>query len=134
MCGDPGDPAIGLSARRMAPDSDRAVPLWKAGITCRCPRCGNGRLFGGYLAVRESCADCGLDYAEVDTGDGPAVFIILIVGFAVVGAALIVEMMFQPPYWLHLVLWLPMILGLSLGLLPLFKATLIALSYRHKKL
>jgi uncharacterized protein (DUF983 family) len=91
-------------------------------------------LFSDYLIVRQSCADCDLDYAAVDTGGGPAVFIILIVGFAVVGAALAVEVIFQPSYWLHLVLWLPMILGLSLGLLPLLKATLIALSYRYKRL
>lgn len=91
-------------------------------------------MFEGYLVVRQACGDCGLDYTEVDTGDGPAVFIILIVGFLVVGAALAVEIAFQPPYWLHLVLWLPLILMLSLGLLPPLKATFVALAYRNRNL
>ncbi|NQV20491.1 MAG: DUF983 domain-containing protein [Rhodospirillales bacterium] len=118
----------------MSLGTDSGVPFWAAGITRRCPRCGKGRLYDRYLVVRQACGDCGLDYTEVDTGDGPAVFIILIVGFLVVGAALAVEMTFQPPYWLHLVLWLPLILILSLGMLPLLKATFVALAYRNRNL
>ncbi len=102
-----------------------------AGLRGRCPRCGRGRLFAGYLTVAPRCAVCGLDFSQVDSGDGPAVFIILIVGFLVVGAALVTEILFHPPYWLHLVLWIPAILGGSLGLLRPLKATFIALQYRH---
>lgn len=103
-----------------------------AGLTCRCPRCGKGRLFKGFLGLRERCEVCGLDYAFADSGDGPAVFIILIVGFIVVGAALVVEALYQPPYWVHAALWLPLVMVLSFGLLRPFKAVLIALQYKHK--
>jgi len=103
-----------------------------AGIRCRCPRCGDGALFDGFLTVRPVCSACGLDMAAADSGDGPAVFIIFIVGPVVTGLALWVEVTFSPPYWLHLVLWIPAILGGSLALLRPFKATLIALQYRHR--
>jgi len=81
--------------------------------------------------VAARCEVCDLDFSKVDSGDGPAVFIILIVGFLVVVAALVTEIWFHPPYWLQLVLWIPTILGLSLGLLRPLKATFVALQYRH---
>lgn len=105
----------------------------RAGLTCRCPRCGKGRLFDGFLEVRDGCGSCGLSYANVDTGDGPAVFVILVVGFMVVGAALLVEVKYHPPYWLHLVVWIPAILASSLGLLRPAKALLIALTYKYRR-
>jgi uncharacterized protein (DUF983 family) len=108
------------------------VPVLKAGLLCRCPRCGEGRLFSGFLAVPEACASCALDFRAFDPGDGPAVFVMLIVGFVVVAAALVVEVKYQPPMWLHMALWLPLIVFLSLGLLRPFKATLIALQFRNK--
>ena len=83
------------------------------GLTCRCPRCGKGKLFQGFLTLRPRCEACGLDYAFADSGDGPAVFIILLAGFIVVGCALIVEFMYQPPFWLHALLWLPLILAVD---------------------
>lgn len=103
-----------------------------AGLRCRCPRCGRGRLFDGYLTTAPACEACGLDYKFIDAGDGPAVFVILIVGFLVVGAALVVEVKVRPPIWVHMAIWLPMILILSLGLLRPLKATLIALQYAYK--
>ncbi len=102
------------------------------GLRCRCPRCGEGRLYAGLLTVRPLCERCGLDFAAVDSGDGPAVFVILILGFLVVGAALWVEIAFEPPIWVHMVLWLPTILVASIALLRPFKAVLIALQYHHK--
>ena len=108
------------------------VSPFKAGVTCRCPRCGEGPLFRGYLDIAERCGVCGLDLTRQDSGDGPAVFVILVLGFVVVGLALAVEMTFAPPLWLHLVLWFPLILGGSLGLLRPFKATLVALQYKHR--
>ena len=66
-----------------------------------------GKLFAGFLTLRPSCERCELDYAFIDAGDGPAVFIILIGGFIVVGCALIVEVKYQPPYWVHAALWIP---------------------------
>lgn len=82
--------------------------------------------------MRDRCAQCGLDYAQADTGDGPAVFIILIVGAIVVFAALTVELAVMPPYWVHALLWPPLILGLSLGLLRPAKSLMMALQYRHQ--
>src|SRR5882724_2501504 len=102
-----------------------------AGLAGRCPRCREGRLFSGFLAVRKQCEKCGLDYSFADAGDGPAVFVILIAGFIVVGAALIVEVAYQPPFWLHALLWGPLILLTTIGPLRPMKGLMIALQYHH---
>jgi uncharacterized protein (DUF983 family) len=102
------------------------------GLTCRCPRCGKGRLFQGFLNTRPRCEACGLDYGFIDSGDGPAVFVILLAGFVVVGAALVVEFKYAPPFWLHAVLWGPLILVTTLLPLRLMKGLMIALQYHHK--
>jgi len=104
----------------------------RAALLGRCPRCGQGPLFDGYLHVAKACSACGLDYAGFDAGDGPAVFVILIVGAIVTVSALIVEVTYQPPYWVHAVLWVPLIVILSIGLLRLAKALLLVLQYKHK--
>jgi len=103
-----------------------------AGLRGRCPRCGKGKLFAGYLTARESCSECGLDYGFIDAGDGPAVFIILIVGFLVVGLALLVEFAIHPPYWVHMVVWIPLVLVLSFGMLRPLKGWFIGQQFRHK--
>jgi uncharacterized protein (DUF983 family) len=103
-----------------------------AGLTCACPRCGRGKLFQGYLSLRPHCEVCGLDYNFADSGDGPAVFIMLLGGAIVVAAALITEIKFQPPYWVHAVLWLPLILVVTLGPLRPMKGLMIALQFHHK--
>ena len=108
------------------------VSPYAAGLRCRCPRCGNGRLFAGYLTLAPRCERCNLDFSFADAGDGPAVFVILIAGFIVVGSALVVEAMWRPPYWLHALLWLPLLLLLTLGLLRPLKGLLVALQYHHK--
>ena len=107
------------------------ISPFRAGLMARCPRCGEGALFSGYLTIAPRCEACKLDYGFADSGDGPAIFIILIAGFIIVAAALIVEVLYQPPYWLHAVLWLPLTGVLCLGFLRPFKATLVALQYRH---
>jgi uncharacterized protein (DUF983 family) len=104
----------------------------RAALLGRCPRCGEGSLFRGYLTVAPACTRCALNYSTFDPGDGPAVFVILIVGFLVAGGALIVEVKFQPPYWVHAVIWLPMILILTFGFLRLIKSTLLLLQYKHR--
>jgi uncharacterized protein (DUF983 family) len=103
-----------------------------AGLSCACPRCGQGKLFQGFLTLRPRCEVCGLDYGFADSGDGPAVFIIFFAGFIVVGAALVTEMVYRPPYWVHAALWLPLILILTLGPLRPMKGLMIALQYHHK--
>lgn len=102
-----------------------------AGLRGRCPRCGEGRLFSGYLKIAETCESCGLDFRGEDAGDGPAVFIMFAVGFIVVPLALVAEVAFGPPLWLHMALWIPVSLALILIMLPPFKATLYALQYKH---
>ncbi len=102
-----------------------------AGLTGRCPRCREGHLFSGFLTVGKGCERCGLDYSFADAGDGPAIFVILISGFIVVGAALIVEVAYQPPFWLHALLWGPLILVVTLLPLRLLKGLLIVLQYHH---
>ena len=82
--------------------------------------------------MRDRCPACGLDYSKADTGDGPAVFIILIVGAIVVLCAVLTEIWYTPPYWVHALLWPPLILALSLGLLRPAKALMIALQFRHQ--
>ena len=103
-----------------------------AGLTCACPRCGRGKLFQGFLSLRSCCDVCGLDYSFADSGDGPAVFIMFLAGFIVVFAALVTEVVYQPPLWVHAALWLPLILIVTLGPLRPMKGLLIALQYIHR--
>jgi uncharacterized protein (DUF983 family) len=104
----------------------------RAGLRCACPRCGKGKLFRGFLTLPPCCEVCGLDYGFADAGDGPAVFIMFLAGFIVVGAALITEVLYHPPYWVHAALWLPLILIVTLGPLRPMKGLMIALQYHHK--
>ena len=103
-----------------------------AGLACRCPNCGKGPLFEGFLKVRPRCPACGFDLAAADSGDGPAVFVILIAGVVVVFAALFVEIAYRPPIWLHLVVWLPTAVLVCLALLRPFKGVLVALQFHNK--
>ena len=112
--------------------TDKPVSPITAGLLCRCPRCGKGTLFSGFLTLKPRCDACGLNYDFADAGDGPAVFIILIGGFVVVFAALFTEIVYQPPYWVHAALWLPLILFVTLAPLRPMKGLLIALQYHHK--
>ena len=103
-----------------------------AGLFARCPRCGKGPLFKNVLELRDRCSNCGLDYHFIDTGDGPAVFAIFILGFLVLGLALYVEFTYEPPVWVHAVLWGALTPLIALALLRFLKAGLIALQFRHK--
>jgi uncharacterized protein (DUF983 family) len=108
------------------------VPLLLCGVTGRCPRCGRGALFEGYLKVVERCAVCGLRFAGHDTGDGPAFFIILPLSIITAVLALLVEVKFQPPMWVHVVTW-PLFIALAVGfLLRPVKGLMIALQYRYR--
>ncbi|HUI20112.1 MAG TPA: DUF983 domain-containing protein [Methylocella sp.] len=102
------------------------------GLRGTCPRCGKGSIFSGFLALAPRCSSCGLDFGFVDSGDGPAVFVTLFGGFIVLGVALWTELTYEPPLWVHLVVFLPLALIVCLGLLRPLKATLIALQYRNK--
>ncbi len=99
------------------------------GLSGRCPRCGEGRLFQGFLKLRPSCAACGLDFSFADSADGPAVLISFIAGFGVIGAMLAVETLYEPPLWLHLALWIPAMVIVCVGLLRPLKGLAIATQY-----
>ncbi len=116
----------------MADHQHKDVSAFGAGLRGRCPRCGEGRLFKGFLSLRPRCDACGLDYAFADSGDGPAVFIMFIVGFIVCGLALWVEFTYEPPMWLHMVVWLSLTVILCLLLARPAKALMIALQFQNK--
>lgn len=103
------------------------VGHWLAGT---CPACEKGRLFAGPVRLRDRCEVCGLDFSQFNVGDGPAAFLILIVGAILVVAALVVDSAYEPAWWVHLV-WLPIGIGLTLGGLRLAKAWLLGAEYRN---
>lgn len=108
------------------------VSPWAAGLKGRCPRCGEGLLFSGFLKLGKSCESCGLDYDFADSGDGPAIFIIFVAGAIVVILWAIVDALFHPPVIVHLILWIPVTIVLCLALLRPFKAIMIALQYANQ--
>lgn len=103
-----------------------------AAIGGRCPRCGRGALFRQVLNLRDRCSACGLDYKFIDTGDGPAVFVIFLLGFLMMGAALYVEFTYEPPVWVHVVAWGVLTPLVALVLLRLIKGALIGQQFKHK--
>ncbi|HZH51385.1 MAG TPA: DUF983 domain-containing protein [Microvirga sp.] len=115
----------------MAQDPSAPSPV-PAGLKGCCPRCGKGHMFQGFLKVRPKCEVCGLDFAFADSGDGPAFFVMSIVGLVVVGLALWVEFAYEPPIWLHIVMWFLLTGILSLLLVRPAKGIMIALQYHHK--
>jgi uncharacterized protein (DUF983 family) len=113
------------------PETSFGSTVWR-GIVGRCPSCGQGKLFRGYLTLAERCNHCGLNNGFADAGDGAIIFVILVAGFILVGGALFVEVRYAPPYWVHAILWGPLAILVTLGLLRPFKGILIALQFKHK--
>jgi uncharacterized protein (DUF983 family) len=104
----------------------------KTGLACRCPRCGQGKLYGGFLKVAETCTACGLNLAEADSGDGPAVFLIFILGAIAVPLAFFLQFVVGLPDWLSMGILTLIVLGGALLLLRPAKAVIIALQYRNR--
>lgn len=104
----------------------------KTGLACRCPRCGKGPLYKGYLSLRESCPQCGLDYGFADPADGPAFFVMSGAGLIGMIFMMAFEFTVHPPIWVHAVVTLPLLVALCLGCLRPFKAWLVAEQYVHK--
>ncbi len=102
------------------------------GLAGRCPRCGDGKLFKGFITIAEKCEVCGQDFKFADSGDGPAIFVMLIAGFVIVGAALWLEIAYEPPFWVYFVVFLPLTLIVCLGMLRPLKGVLVALQYANK--
>lgn len=105
--------------------SKRWLQALKLGFNRRCPQCGQGRLFLRYLKVRPTCPGCGLALGSYRSDDAPPYFTILLVGHIIVPAMLLLEQTQHPPEWVHLALWIPLTLGLTLLLLPRIKGAVI---------
>jgi uncharacterized protein (DUF983 family) len=104
------------------------------GWHCKCPKCGTGDLYkpGLTLDLRDRCETCGLDLSKNDSADGPAVFLIFILGFSLVPMALVLDAWVQLPVWVHLLIFTPLALGITVGMLRPLKAYIIALQYKHR--
>lgn len=118
------------------PDIDRAAPglasLAMASARGACPACDAAALFSGPIAFAPRCRACGLDFGQFNVGDGPAAFLTLILGAIIVTLALVVELKFHPPIWLHVLLWLPLTVIAVIGSLRVAKGALLILEYRNK--
>jgi uncharacterized protein (DUF983 family) len=108
------------------------IPVLRAALTCRCPRCGKGRLLRGLMTVRDRCEVCGLDLRQVDTGDGPVFFVMFFLCILIVGLAFWVELAFRPPIWVHVALWPPVTAILAVVLMRPATAALVAMQYRTR--
>lgn len=123
-----------MAADKLAMSEGSHAPLPPAvtGLRGVCPRCGEGRLFKGFLGLQPGCDRCGLDYSFIDAGDGPAVFVIFIVATVVVCLAIAVEFTLAPPLWVHVLIWWPTIVLMCLGLLRPIKGLMVAMQYALK--
>ena len=104
----------------------------KTGLACRCPRCGKGALFKGYLTLRTECPECGLSYGFADPADGPAFFVMTAVGLVGMILLMAFDFIVHPPIWVHAVVTLPILVAMCMGCLRPFKAWLVAEQYVHK--
>ncbi|UMY18474.1 DUF983 domain-containing protein [Methylobacterium organophilum] len=107
-------------------------PPIPTGLRGRCPRCGEGHMFKGYLSFRPTCEVCGQDFSAFDSADGPAFFVMSIVGAVVVATALWLEITYEPPMWLHAAVAGTLSIGLSLLLVRPLKGLLAALQFHNK--
>lgn len=125
-------PARDEQSRASLLDEVGPIDPIRAGLRCRCPNCGKGRLFEGFLKVVERCRACGFDLTRLNTGDGAAVFVMQIAGAPVVFGALFVQIAYNPPVWAMVAVALPLVAGLSLGLMRPGKGVMIALQMRNR--
>jgi uncharacterized protein (DUF983 family) len=114
-----------------APPAGQPPSLAAATFKGLCPRCGAKSLFAGAARFAPECDRCGLDFASFDVGDGPAAFLILIVGAIVAVAAILVDLAYSPPWWVHII-WLPLMIGLTLAGLRIGKAALMFQIFHHR--
>ena len=115
----------------MTRGADAGPSSLQAALSGACPRCGARTLFAGWASFAERCRACGLDYSSFNVGDGPAAFLIFIVGTITVVGALMVDGAFAPRWWVHLV-WVPVAAALTIGGLRLSKGWLLAQEYKHR--
>lgn len=110
------------------------MSLIKLAWACKCPKCGQGDLYRSRfdLSVKDTCESCGLDLGKSDSADGPAVFLIFILGFTIIPIAIVFSFLFDIPLWVHGVVWSIVILGLTVGSLRPLKAYIIALQFKYR--
>jgi uncharacterized protein (DUF983 family) len=111
--------------------ADPSPSLVEVSLRGRCPRCGAPSLFQGAASFAPECRSCGLDFSAFNVGDGPASFLILIIGALITGLAIALELAVSPPFWVHILLWLPLAIGAVVLSLRVAKAALLALEYRN---
>ena len=116
----------------MTNPAPKPTPLLRAALRARCPRCENAPLFDGWVRFAPRCRACGLDYGAFNVGDGPAAFLILIVGALITAMALVLQVRAEPPFWVHIILWVPLTTALVILCLRASKAALLILEYRNK--
>lgn len=121
-------PIPGVSEPR-DPAAPRPLDVALKGL---CPRCGARTLFAGWVRFADRCSACGLDISAFNVGDGPAAFLILILGAVIVAAAITLELSLSPPFWVHMLIWIPVTAIAVVGALRISKAALLALEYRNK--
>jgi uncharacterized protein (DUF983 family) len=103
-----------------------------AAIRGLCPKCGAAGLFSGVVRFSERCGTCKLAFSQFNVGDGPAAFLIMIVGAIVTLGAVSLQLSVEPPFWVHILIWLPVTAALVIGLLRLAKGALLVLEYRNR--
>lgn len=110
----------------------QAQKIWSVGMQCRCPRCGQGKLFRGFLTLAPSCESCGLSYAFADPADGPAFFVMMTMAIPVTAFGIWFELAYEPPIWAHLVLTVPILLLACIPILKPIKGLLVASQYMNR--
>lgn len=106
--------------------------ILKVAARSKCPRCGKGKLFDGFLKLAPRCEACGLDYSFADPADGPAFFVMMGMSVPVTALAVWIELVYEPPFWVHLVTTLPFLLLTCIPPLRFLKGALVASQYVHK--
>lgn len=116
-----------------SPDVSKGQPgVTQAALFGLCPRCGAKGLFANAIQFAPRCHACGLDFAKFNVGDGPAAFLTMIIGGLVVGLAVWLQLSVEPPWWVHVLLWVPLTVGGVVGGLRVAKAALLWSEYRQK--
>jgi uncharacterized protein (DUF983 family) len=109
-----------------------AVSALSAGLRCRCPNCGEGQVYRGFLTFKDQCDTCGADLTIADAGDGPSFFVMFAALIVIVPSAMFLEFAFRPPGWVHIIIWPPITFAFALFFLRPVKALLFALQWKHK--
>lgn len=104
----------------------------KAALSALCPRCGAKTLYAGWSKFADRCAACGLDFQSFNVGDGPAAFLTMVVGAIIIVLAILLDNAVRPPFWLHVLIWVPVTAAMTVWSLRVAKAALLAAEYRHR--